>query len=65
MSSFSYKYRSTSDMVRLLDILIRNRLFACTCEKLNDPMEGKFLYSGASKDYKKKIKEKLDLKMIC
>jgi len=65
MAAIFYKYRSTSDMVRLLDILIRNRLFACSCEKLNDPMEGKFLYSGASKGYKKRIKEKLDSMMIC
>lgn len=65
MATLFYKYRSTSDMIKLLDILIRNRLFASSCEKLNDPMEGKFLYSGVSKDYKKKIKEKLDSMMIC
>ena len=65
MVTLCYKYRDTSNIVRLLDILIRNRLYACTCEKLNDPMEGKFLYSGISKDYKKRIKEKLDKMLIC
>ena len=65
MATFFYKYRDTSNIVRLLDILIRNRLYACTNDKLNDPMEGKFLYSGGSKDYKKRIKEKLDKMLIC
>lgn len=65
MATLYYKYRDTSNIIRILDILIRNRLYACTCEKLNDPMEGKFLYSGASKEYKKRIKEKLDKMMVC
>lgn len=65
MTTLYYKYRDTSNIIWLLDILIRNRLYACTCEKLNDPMEGKFLYSGVSNNYKKRIKEKLDKMMIC
>lgn len=60
-----YKYRDFTNIVRLSDILLRNRLFACSHNMLNDPMEGKFLYSGNSKDYKKRIKEKLDNTLIC
>lgn len=59
-----YKYRDFGDIIHLTDILLNNRLYACSHEKLNDPMEGKFLYSGNSKDYKKRILQKENKRKI-
>ncbi len=39
-----YKYRSISNSLFLLDILVNNRLFASSFNSLNDPMEGHFRY---------------------
>jgi len=39
-----YKYRSISNTMFLLDILVNNRLFASGFDSLNDPMEGHFRY---------------------
>ncbi len=39
-----YKYRSTSNTMFLLDILVNKRLFASEFDSLNDPMEGNFRY---------------------
>lgn len=63
--AFYYKYRSISEITRLLDIFINNRLYAGSYANLNDPMEGKFLYSGNSKEYKQRIIEKLNRMLIC
>ena len=65
MTTLYYKYRKTSNLQRLLDILLRQRLYASEYKKLNDPMEGKFLYSGCSKDFKQRIKDKLENMFIC
>jgi hypothetical protein len=39
-----YKYRSLSNLQFALDILINKRMFAAQFERLNDPMEGSYLY---------------------
>jgi hypothetical protein len=39
-----YKYRSLKDFKNFLDIILYNRLYACEYKKLNDPMEGQYLY---------------------
>ncbi len=39
-----YKYRSISNTIFLLDILVNKRLFASEFDSLNDPMEGHFRY---------------------
>jgi hypothetical protein len=39
-----YKYRGLSNMQFTLDILVNQRMFAAEFNKLNDPMEGTYLY---------------------
>ena len=60
-----YKYRSISNFERLMDILFRNRLFACSYDKLNDPMEGYFRYSGFSVDYVDELRKEKQRTVIC
>ena len=40
-----YKYRSLSNMKRVEDIFERKRMYAAKFNKLNDPMEGFYLYN--------------------
>lgn len=40
-----YKYRSTSDFRRFVDIILHNRLYASPYFELNDPLEGHYLYN--------------------
>lgn len=40
-----YKYRDLKSLDRLLDILLRRRLYAAKFNMLNDPMEGVFTYN--------------------
>jgi len=62
-----YKYRSLENFKRFIEILINNKLYASTYEKMNDYMEGHYLYQS-SNDIKKIIvkmkKEKRKLR-IC
>lgn len=60
-----YKYRSLTDFKRFADILFRNRLYACSYDKLNDPMEGFFRYSGSSIDYIDELKKEKQRTVIC
>ncbi|MFX0195309.1 MAG: DUF2971 domain-containing protein [Candidatus Hodarchaeota archaeon] len=39
-----YKYRTITNIMFLLDILLNKRLYASTFDALNDPMEGHFRY---------------------
>ena len=65
MTELLYKYRSLSNYKRFVDILLRNRLFACTYDKLNDPMEGYFRYSGSSEDYIDGLRNEKQKSVIC
>ena len=60
-----YKYRSLTDFRRFVDIILRNRLYACSYDKLNDPMEGFFRYSGSSIDYIDELKKEKQRTVIC
>lgn len=62
-----YKYRSISNTMFLLDILVNSRLFAANFDSLNDPMEGHFRYrrSKVGRDLLKEVRSlKKELK-IC
>lgn len=39
-----YKYRGFNNFEFALDIFVNQRLYAATYKKLNDPMEGRFIY---------------------
>lgn len=41
-----YKYRGVANFRFLVDILLKNRLYAARYFELNDPMEGHYLYQG-------------------
>jgi hypothetical protein len=41
-----YKYRSIRDFKRFTEILLSNKLYAAKYSKMNDPMEGAYLYHG-------------------
>lgn len=41
-----YKYRSFKNWNYILDIVLNNRLYATTFDKMNDPMEGLFSYTA-------------------
>ena len=60
-----YKYRSLSNFKRFLDILSRNRLYASSFDKLNDPMEGFFRYSGKFIDYVDELRNEKQKSVIC
>lgn len=62
-----YKYRSTSNTMFLLDILVNNRLFASGFDSLNDPMEGHFRYrrSKVGRDLLKEIRSLKKELRIC
>lgn len=47
-SEVLYKYRGLSNLELVLDILVDKRLYACHFEKLNDPMEGRYIYARGS-----------------
>lgn len=60
-----YKYIPLQNIERLLDIIVRKRLYGATYRELNDPMEGKFDYSKLCKNDKEKIFRKLSRLRIC
>lgn len=61
-----YKYRSIDNFKRFLDIIINNRLYGCSYRELNDPMEGRFIYSDElSKESKDIIRKNISNKIIC
>jgi hypothetical protein len=43
-----YKYRGFSNLLLALDIFANKRLYAANYEALNDPMEGRYVYSKGS-----------------
>lgn len=61
-----YKYRSIDNFKRFLDIIINNRLYGCSYRELNDPMEGRFIYSDElNKESKDIIRKNIYNKIIC
>lgn len=62
-----YKYKSLSDFEFVLDILLRERLYASKYSELNDPMEGVIKVDGTIPDDLEEMwKNKLeDLRVCC
>lgn len=61
-----YKYRSIDNFKRFLDIILNKRLYGCTYQELNDPMEGHFLYPAQfDPNLKTELIEELKRKLIC
>lgn len=46
MERVLYKYRSLENFKAYVDIILKNRLYAAKYKKLNDPMEGQYLYKN-------------------
>lgn len=62
-----YKYKSLGDFEFLLDLLLKERLYAATYHELNDPMEGVIKIDGtiskeSEADWESLIKE---LRLVC
>ncbi len=57
MTGILYKYRSLKNFRDLVDILLRNRLYAAQYQDLNDPMEGQYYYKEGELDLS--IREKI------
>lgn len=60
-----YKYRVLTDLERFLDIVLKKRLYGALYDELNDPMEGKFNYSGLKSYHFKEIRSQLSRVRIC
>lgn len=61
----AYKFRGSNQFDLALDILFNQRLYCADWSKLNDPMEGSFVYSRKSsdeKDHKSQVEEIIEHK---
>lgn len=61
----AYKFRSASQIAFALDVIMNRRLYCSSWKMLNDPMEGRFVYSYNSsdeEDYSKRVKQIIDEK---
>lgn len=57
---FAYKFRSSAQIDKALDIIFNKRLYCADWKTLNDPMEGMFVYSYQTSDefdYSQKVNE--------
>jgi hypothetical protein len=62
-----FKYRSLDNWKFLLDILLKQRLFAAAFRSLNDPMEGRYYYYGdeVTKAFRRSVRVSKDYWKIC
>jgi hypothetical protein len=62
-----YKYRSLENWKFLVDILVNKRLYAASFHMLNDPMEGRYLYSAdeVTKAFRSSIQRQKKALRIC
>ena len=61
----AYKFRGSDQFDLALDIIFNNRLYCSDWSRLNDPMEGSFVYSHSSTDeadYKSIVQEIIEKK---
>lgn len=61
----AYKFRGSDQFDLALDIIFNNRLYCSDWSRLNDPMEGSFVYSHSSADetdYKSIVQEIIEKK---
>lgn len=66
MTEILYKYRGLDNFKNLVDILLKNRLFAAKYKDLNDPMEGQYYYQTGELNRNvrdKLLEEKGDLRL--
>lgn len=66
MTEILYKYRSLDNFKNVVDIILKNRLFASKYKDLNDPMEGQYYYQTGelNRDIRNKLlEEKGDLRL--
>lgn len=65
-AKYYYKFRGVSNLRWLIDILMRQRLYAAAYNELNDPMEGYFLFDDkTAPDIKKQLRDKRSVTGIC
>ena len=50
-----YKYRSLTNLKRLIEIVLESKLYASRYKELNDPMEGYYTYTKEIAPFKKEI----------
>lgn len=64
-SEILYKYRSLSNLRRLIEIILESKLYASRYKDLNDPMEGYYSYTKEIAQYKKEINKLKNESLIC
>lgn len=64
-SKILYKYRSLSNLKRLIEIILDSKLYASRYKDLNDPMEGYYSYTKEIAQYKKEINKLKKESLIC
>lgn len=66
MDKVLYKYRSLDNYKFFLDMIVNNRLWADKYSKMNDPMEGHYLYDKKNSELSNMIRdEKNSWNMCC
>lgn len=60
-----YKYRSMTNLKRLIEIVLDSKLYAPRYKELNDPMEGYYTYSKEITPFKKEINKLKKESLIC
>ena len=64
-SEVLYKYRTLSNLKRLIEIVLDSKLYASRYKDLNDPMEGYYTYTKEIAPYKKEINKLKKDSLIC
>ena len=64
-SEVLYKYRSLSNLKRLIEIVLDGKLYASRYKALNDPMEGYYSYTKEIAPYKKEVNKLKKESLIC
>lgn len=63
---YLYKFRGVSNLRWLIDIIMRQRLYAASYDELNDPMEGYFLFDpNTDADVKARLRDMRKRTGIC
>ena len=60
-----YKYRSLSNLKRIIEIILDKKIYASRYKNLNDPMEGYYSYNKDVAPYKKEINKLKERSLIC
>jgi hypothetical protein len=67
MTDLLYKYKSLENIRHFIDIILKNRLYASSYNKLNDPMEGMYYYRTGELDrfIRDKLREEKGQLRLC